>query len=272
SPSLQVEPAERDASWLDWSILADLAPDGRTILFSETREGGGPKSAIYLRRLDAPAPIHLGDGIGDALSPDGKWVLGHQGAKLVLIPTGTGQPRELKVDGTFDSGAVWLPDSRRVIVAGVMGKSGYALYVLDTLDETVKAVSPPNIWSSGARAFAVSPDGLRVAGMTPERTIAVYSLDGSAPVPLPGAQRAEIPIQWSADGAALFVYDPTSLPARVHRVNIADGARELWKEFAPADPAGVYRIAPMLLTRDGNAYAYNALRMVSDLYVAEGLR
>ena len=37
-------------SWLDWSILADLSSDGRSILFNETREGGGRGSGIYLRK------------------------------------------------------------------------------------------------------------------------------------------------------------------------------------------------------------------------------
>lgn len=263
---------ERDASWLDWSILSDLSPDGRTLLFSETREGGGARSAVYLRRAEVPNPVHLGEGIGDGLSPDGKWVLCHQGQKLVIIPTGSGQARELKVEGAFDHGAVWLTDSRRAVVSGATGKGGYRLFVLDTLDETVKPISPENIWSGGMRAFAVSPDNRRVAGMTADRTIALYSLDGTAPTPLPGAQRAEIPIEWSADGTSLFVYDPTSLPARIHRIDIASGTRELWKEFTPSDPAGVYKIAPVLVTRDGNAYAYNALRVLSDLYVGEGLR
>jgi serine/threonine protein kinase/WD40 repeat protein len=266
------EELERDASWLDWSILAGLAPDGSSLLFSETREGGGASSAVYLRRADAPAPLHLGDGIGDGLSPDGKWVLAHQGAKLVLIPTGTGQHRELKIDGAFDNGAAWLPDSRRAIVSGAVGKDGYRLYVIDTLDETAKPVSPENIWSGGTRAFATSPDGTIVAGMTADRTVALYPLDGSAAMPLPSVQKAEIPIEWSADGTALFVYDPTALPARVYRVTIATGARELWKEFMPADPAGVYKIAPVLVTRDGNAYAYNAMRVLSELYVAEALK
>ncbi|HYK01985.1 MAG TPA: protein kinase [Thermoanaerobaculia bacterium] len=264
--------AERDASWLDWSILADLAPDGNALLFSETREGGGAKNAVYLRRADAPAPLHLGDGIGDGLSPDGKWVLAHQGSKLVLIPTGTGQHRELKIDGAFDNGAAWLPDSRRAIVSGAIGKGGYRLHVVDTLDETAKPISPENIWSGGTRAFATSPDGRLVAGMTADRTIALYPIAGSTTTPLAGALKAEIPIEWSADGASLFVYDPTALPARVYRITLATGTRELWKEFMPADPAGVYKIAPVLVTRDGNAYAYNAMRVLSELYVAEGLR
>jgi WD40 repeat protein len=267
---------ERDASWLDWSILNDLSPDGRMILFSETREGGGAKSAVYLRRADAPAPVRLADGMGDALSPDAKWVLAHQGAKLVIVPTGTGEPREIKVDGSFESGAAWLPDSRRVIVGGAAGKGAYRLYVIDTLDETARPVSPEGIWSGGVRSFAVSPDARFVAGMNAEETIVLYPLDGTAalPVPLqvPGVEKGEIPIQWSADGGSLFVYRPTALPARVHRVTLATGQRELWRELTAADPAGVYKIAPVTVTPDGNAYAYTAMRVLSELYLAEGVR
>lgn len=270
--SQRPDDSERDISWLDWSILADLTPDGKNLLFSETREGGGANNAVYLRRADAVTPVRLGDGMGDGLSPDGRWALCHQGSKLVLIPTGTGEPRELKIAGEFDNGAAWLPDSRRALVAGVIDKSGYRLYLIDTLDETAKPVSPASIWGAGSRAFAISPDGRIAAGMSAEQTIMLYAIDGSGGTPLLGAVKGEIPIEWSADGASLFVYEPTALPARVNRITIATGARELWKEFSPADPAGVTRIAPVLVTPDGSAYAYNAIRSLSDLYVVEGVK
>jgi serine/threonine protein kinase len=271
-PPVVTEP-ERDMSWLDWSALADLSPDGKSILFSETREGGGAKGAVYLRHLSDPTPIHLGDGLGDALSPDGKWALCRHGAKLVLMPTGTGEPRELSIDGAFDNGAAWMPDSRRAVVAGIMKEhGGYRLFVIDTLDETAKPISPEKIWGNGARAFAISPDGRTIAGMNAEQTIALYSADGTSATPLPSATKGEIPIQWSVDGTSLFVHDPTALPARIIRITVATGARESWKEFMPADPAGVYKIAPVLITPDGSAYAYNAMRVLSELYVAEGLK
>jgi WD40 repeat protein len=272
STTRRLEDSEKDSSWLDWSILADLSPDGRTILFSETREGGGAKSAVYLRRADAPAPLRLADGIADALSPDGRWALAHQGPKLVIVPTGTGEARDLKIDGAFESGAAWLPDSRRAIVGGAVGKDAYRLYLIDTLDETAKPISPENIWSGGGmRTFAVSPDGRFVAGMTAQETIVLYPLDGTAPIPVPGTEKGEIPIQFAADGTSLFVYRPTTLPARVHRVTLATGQRELWRELTAADPAGVYKIAPVAITPDGNAYAYTALRVLSELYLTEGV-
>ena len=266
-------PAERDVSWLDWSMLADLSHDGRTILFNETREGGGKSSSMYVRRADTPSPVRIGDGLGDAISPDGKFVLGHNRAKLIVVPTGTGEARELKLNGAFDPGAAWLPDGRHVIVSGSLEKKGYQLILVDTLDETARPLSPENIWGEAYRPFALSPDAHYVAGMTTQQTIALYSIDGAAPpVAVPSVLPGEIPIQWSADAASLFVCRPSALPAQVFRINLATGARELWKEFTPVDPSGVYKIAPICITPDGNAYAYDALRMLSDLYVADGVR
>jgi Tol biopolymer transport system component len=265
------ESMERDMSWLDWSMLADVSPDGKSILFNETREGGGNRKAIYLRRISEPAPVHLGDGQGDGLSPDGRWILAHAGQRLMLLPTGSGDARELKVQANFDFGAAWLPDSRRVIIGGAMPKGGYQLLLVDTLDETVKPISPENIWGNSWRPFAVSSDSRYVAGMTADETIALYPIDGGQPIPVSAAEKGEVPISWSADNSAIYVYRPNALPARVIRINLASGARDLWKEFSPADPAGIYKISPVMITPNGSSYAYNALRTTSDLYVAEGL-
>jgi WD40 repeat protein len=197
--------------------------------------------------------VHIGDGYGDALSPDGKWILAHNGAKLMLLPTGSGESRELKLIGNFDFGADWLPDSKRVVIGGALPKSNYRLILLDTLDETVKPLSPENIWANTLRPFTVSPNGRYVAGMTADETIALYPLgEGDVVVPVRGVGKGEVPIDWTHDNAA--------------------GARELWKEFAPNDPAGIYKIAPVFMARDTGAYAYNALRTTNDLYVAEGLK
>jgi serine/threonine protein kinase len=265
--------AEHDASWLDWSTLADLSRDGTKVLFNETREGGGAASAIYLRTAGASAPVRIGDGLGDALSPDGKFVLAHHGAKLAIVPTGSGEARELKLEGAFDAGAAWVPNSSRVIVGGVLPNKGYQLLAIDTLDENVKPISPENVWGDAYRPFAVSPDGHTVAGMTARQTIALYEIEGAAqPVDVRGTEPGEVPIEWSADATALLVYRPNSLPARVYRVTLATGTRELWKEFQPTDPAGIYKIAPICVTPDATAYAYDALRLLSDLYVADGLR
>ncbi|HUP44124.1 MAG TPA: serine/threonine-protein kinase, partial [Thermoanaerobaculia bacterium] len=267
-------PRERNMSWLDWSIGSDLSRDGRTLLFNETREGGGARSSIYLWRHGADAPVRIGEGYGSALSSNGERVLCHAGGKLIVVPTGAGAQRELKVEGSFDLGADWLPDSRRAVVAGAQPQGQYRLLLVDTEMETITPLSPENIWGGGAaRPFAVAPNGRYVAGMNRAESIVLYPLDGSLrATPVRGARKGEIPIQWSGDGRWLYVYDPTEMPARVVRVHLTDGGRDEWRVFAPDDPAGVYRIAPVLITPNGNAYAYNALQTLNDLYVAEGLR
>ncbi len=267
------ETAERDFSWFDWSILTDLSHDGTTVLFNETREGGGAKSAIYLRHANEPVPVRIGDGFGDALSPDGRWVVSHDGAKLAIVPTGTGAPRDLKVNGAFDNGATWFDDSRRIVVGGALPDHGYQLFVIDTLDEKLLAITPEGIWGDATRPFAINPSGNAVAGMTTQKTIAIYPADGKGtPQPVATAEPGEIPIAFSADGAALFVFRPNALPQQVTRIDLASGARTIWKDFAALDPAGVYKIAPILITPDASSYAFNALRVTSELYVAEGLR
>jgi hypothetical protein len=54
-------------------------------------------------------------------------------------------------------------------------------------------------------------------------------------------------------------------------VELASGRRERWKEFMPGDPAGVALINPAFLTPDGRHYVYSFRRVLSDLYLAEGL-
>ena len=38
---------EQEVSWLDWSSADDLSADGKQLLFSETREGGGADSTVF---------------------------------------------------------------------------------------------------------------------------------------------------------------------------------------------------------------------------------
>ena len=63
---------ERDLTWLDSSNVRDLSPDGRTVLIRESSEGGGPNQSIYIRGTDGSPATLIGEGIGHALSPDGR--------------------------------------------------------------------------------------------------------------------------------------------------------------------------------------------------------
>jgi hypothetical protein len=54
------EDAERDLSWLDWSLASDISRDGQTLAFTEAGGGAGPGYSAYIRRMDgSPALTKL---------------------------------------------------------------------------------------------------------------------------------------------------------------------------------------------------------------------
>ena len=139
------EAKERDLSWLDWSVPGDLSPDGRTVLFVENGEGGGPKYAVYLRKTDASPAIRLSEGIGMALSPDGKWALARPNvtpSPLVLLPTGVGEAKPLTHDSINHLWARWLPDGKQLVFSGNEAGHGFRLYV-ETPERASRAPSVP---------------------------------------------------------------------------------------------------------------------------------
>lgn len=76
---------------------------------------------------------------------------------------------------------------------------------------------------------------------------------------------------FSADGKSILLRSVT-IPVQITRVDLATGKREPWKEIVPADLAGVQSIPSIRLSADGKSYAYSVGRILSDLYVVDGLK
>jgi hypothetical protein len=62
------------------------------------------------------------------------------------------------------------------------------------------------------------------------------------------------------------------LPTQIHRLEIETGQKTLWKQLMPVDPAGVNFVSPILIAPDGKSYVYGHRRILSDLYLVEGLK
>jgi len=62
------------------------------------------------------------------------------------------------------------------------------------------------------------------------------------------------------------------LPARVEKVDVSTGARGLWKELSPPDLDGVTNLVRIRITPDGSSYAYTYFRLLSELFLVDGLR
>jgi Tol biopolymer transport system component len=264
---------ERDISWLDWSNASDISADGKTLLFSEAGEGGGAGYSVYVRGTDGSPAVRLGEGRAQALSPDAKWalVITHIASEpqIVLYPTGTGETRTLAREGLSAQAAQWLPDGKQLLMTANESGHGSRLFLWDLSGGKPRAISP-----EGYRSFSrtVSPDGKLVAARGPDQRLYLYPIAGGEPSAIPGLTADDTPTAWSVDGRFLYVDRRRELPARVYRLEVATGRKEIWKELMPFDAAGVTAISPPLVTPDGKSYAYGYIRMLSDLYLVEGLK
>ena len=267
--------AERNLSWLDGSVPADVSADGKTLLFTETKQGGGPKAAVYKRPTDGSPAVPLGAGAALNLSPDGLWALSSPGATdashLVLLPTGPGQPRTLSLPGIRMAGSGagrFFPDGKRVLIRGVEAGHGARLYVIDLDSGKARPISPEGI--SIFASIAVSPDGTQIVSSEPEGKSDLYDLGGGPPRPVPALSGDLYAIKWCADGRSLFVRTGGIKPLRVYRLDLSSGRMELWKEFSVSDiGTGYLEVIP---TPDGKSYVYGYKRYFSDLFIAEGLK
>jgi len=134
-----------------------------------------------------------------------------------------------------------------------------------------KAVTPEGV-STALPGFALTPDGKNVAAIGPDHGVTIYPVDGGAARPVPGGAAGEFPLRFTPDGRFLYVWKRGDVPARVSRIDVETGKREVWRDLLPADPAGVERISNVLVTPDGKGYAYCYARLLSDLFVVEGLK
>jgi eukaryotic-like serine/threonine-protein kinase len=265
---------ERDLTWMDQPLVQAISSDGRTIVFDEWGEGGGDNGSIYLRTMDGAPAARLGEGATMGFSADGRWILSRPPQPpetFVLLPAGPGQPRSVEHRGitTVDYAGRLLPDGKRFVFLGRPGNGSFRVYVQDLEGGAARAISPEGIVPS---RMAVSPDGKFVATVGPDNRLAIYPVDGGASRPLPGAEVLERAIAWSADGGSIYVYRTFESPARVFKIDVATGKRELWKTITPVDRAGLITIDNIVMTPDARAYAYSFQRVLTNLEVVEGLR
>ena len=263
---------EQDFSWLDYSFPAEMSADGKRLLFDEEGVGGGGGYSIYLRKTDEESAVRLGDGESVSLSPDGKWVLGltmSSPAQLILLPSGAGEPQQITHDGLYHSWARWLPDSQGIVFTAKQEGHGARIFVQKSINGTATPVSPEGV---DPLVMALAPDGSQVAGVGPDGKAYLYSLTGGPTKAVSGFLPSEQPIEWSADGKSLYVYQPGEFPAKVYQLDLTTGKRTLWRSLAPADPAGVSQIGPIVMTPNGSSYIYGYHRTLSDLYLVEGLK
>ena len=263
------EPGVTDLSWFDWSLARDLSRDGRHVLFDET----GPsvvKPMVFLRGTDGTPAMHIADGYGDSLSPDGRWALVsnvQDFTEIEIVPIGVGESSRHSLGTIQGQKGTWFPDGKSLCLIGFEPGHRTRAYRYDLEKRTATPFAEEGVGRTGV---TISPDG-RWAWMLGPSGHAIYPVDGGEPRLLPGLQDHIRGIQWMEGGKFLVGFDRGRIPARVLRIDIESGASEVWMEIRPGRESGVSGINSVCLTPDGERYVASYVQTLNELHTARGL-
>lgn len=262
---------ERELAWLDTSDLRAISDDGKSILFLDLSYGEGRNPAIYLRRTDGSPAVRLGYGARAVLSPDGKWVacLRQDGgrSRLLLLPTGPGESKILTNDEIHLESVEWFPDGKRILFIGNESNHSSRTYIQDLAGGKANPMTPPDV-----RASNISPSGQAVVVISASKLF-LWSLDGGPEREVGAVEPGDSAIGWSGDGRYLFLQHntPENRSARISRLDVRSGKKELWRELkAPEPGASIYD--SVRITPDGKCYAFSFQYDLATLYLVKGVR
>jgi DNA-binding winged helix-turn-helix (wHTH) protein/Tol biopolymer transport system component len=263
-----VDDAERQLSWFESSSAVDLSRDGSQVLFVEVGNAS-PAASAYLRRTDGSPPERLGVGFPIALSPDGKWALAvdDRHGQVLVLPTGSGQPKTLPRYGLdWTTNPAWLPDSQHILVGA--RERGHAPR---TYTFHITRGEPHPITPEGLVCTSASLDGKHGLCETTAGELEIFSFERQQAQPFPKLLPDETAVGWSANGDSVFTATDSEGPVRIRRVHLSSGSRDLVREIAVPDRAGLMGVA-VHMTPDGASYCYSSQHNLNDLFLVEGLR
>jgi hypothetical protein len=160
----------------------------------------------------------------------------------------------------------WFPDGQKLLFTGNEPNRPMRTYLQD-----IRGGAPIPVTPEGMPAMHVSPDGKYITAVVAGK-LNLLPIAGAPPKPAVDVQAGESVVRWSADGRYLFLRQNQGLTAmKISRLDLASRREEPWKELKPADPVGV-QIGQVVMTADGNAYAYSFQRDICTLYLAAGLK
>ena len=207
------------------------------------------------------------------ISDDGKSVVAvarsKTGVDLLIYATGAGETRKLptpRLDAVV--GGRFLPDGRLLVNTAEPGRRR-RWNVLDPKSGQMKPLP-----YEGYRFAFVAPDGKRFSSVDPDGRSVICTVDGDPPKPIPGFNPVDTFAGWSSDGVSVYVRRgrATTIPARIDRVSLATGRSELFKEITPPDMTGVVQLSGVEVARDGRSYAYGYSRLLSTLFIVDGVK
>jgi hypothetical protein len=273
------ETRDRNLASDSWSVPGYLSRDGRTLLMS-SQDGTDPDYSVLIRRMDGSAPVKIGRGRAQALSPDGKWALSitpSEPNRVLLLPTGPGEARQIDVGDLVPNVAVFVPPGLTVAVVGTRG-GAFSAVLIDIASGKRSTLELAELRGRGLsvrryRGTHAAPDGSLLAIRTDDGKVLAWPLPNGGPArELATLGDGEAFAGWSADPARIFVARWDGPKARIDSLDVTTGRRTLVREITVDDPAGMLTVPDLYLSADAQSYVYGSARMLSTLYLVTGLR
>ena len=268
----------RDVSWLDFSYLRAVSPDGKTILFEEEGSTTGSYMA-YIRNVDGAPAVALGPGYALALSRDKRWALTQRltqpTQEIWLVPIGAGEARRMSPPTLEPQiAASFLSDGKRVLYIAREPGHGNRTWLQDVDSDTPKPITEEGIFG-----FLLSPDDRWLLLATLARQAlpglpqpGILPLAGGEPVPITGLRPDDLLLGWSSDDQ-LYVGSRNARRGAFHveKLNPLTGARTSFRDLYGPPISGILPDLPVF-TPDGETFAFDYRMRLADLYVMSGVQ
>ena len=267
-----------DLSWLGWTLVGDISPDGKTALFYD-RGPTEKTTGVWIRPLAGGDATRLGEGLPGRFSPDGRSIVAVTrpvagASQLSLIPVDAGGVRLLPIPGANVSAPSFAGPSTLLFVRSEKGVS--EVWTVET-----DGTGARSLGAAGCDMPTASPSGSSFLCLNGprKRSLFIYPINPLKPTKGgPGNKLYELPddrefiyARWNAAGDRIFA---VTRDRRLLTLDSSTGAllREEAIGLAGTDVGGQGRLLTAALDASGETRAYSIIRASSDLYLASGIR
>jgi len=259
----------KDFTWLGVSMVADVSPDGKRILFSDS--GGNERSfGSWMRPLGGGDAVLLGTANPGAFAPDGQSIVATTPQALgppqiVLVSVGAGPLRQLTHDSASLSGPSFAGPDTILFERVVAGSS-------DIWRMAIDGTRARSIGAEGCDMPTASPSGLSFLARCGETkgSLYVFPLEkggGRKVIELPDGETF-IYARWSRSGEKVYAVTPS---LRFLTVDSTTGKLLAEETVTLGEPLAPHALRAAAFNDDATIQAYSFERFSSGLYLADGL-
>jgi Tol biopolymer transport system component len=259
----------KDLTWFGWSLVADLSPDEKSVLFFDA--GPSEKSSgVWLRSLDGGDAVHLGDGMPQRFAPDGRQIVAltrplSGPPKLTFVPVETGEfQKPIPLEGVFSSASFLNPRSLLVVRSDGGDRQVWQMRVdgSEARPLGARGCEHPDISPQGDIFLAVCGPG--------SRGLFIFSMTGGG-----GRKLFELPLEdrfqyarWNREGKRIF-----AVTARLRTLTLApESGAVLADNTLPLPPGpGFGELFAATFNPDATVQAYSVQRRSTSLQICTGL-